>query len=365
MGAALIYDPAMAGYRFPPPHPMRPERFTAAVDLMTERGLLQPPNELVRPSPASDDDIALVHDRALIAAVRAASPDAAPDTGYSHGIGPGDTPAFAHMHEAAALVAGGTLTGLLHVLETDTPHAFNPAGGMHHAHRDRVAGFCVYNDCAIAIARVTAERPGLHVAYVDIDAHHGDGVEEAFRERDDVLTLSVHESGQYLYPGTGSHRETGSGAGDGFTLNVPLPPYAGDECYARVLNEVITPALHAFAPDVLVLQAGADTHRDDPLTHLDLTIDGYTSLVAGITTLAEAVCGGRLLATGGGGYEYRFAVPRMFSNAFSVLCGVEPPKMEEPSPAPDSETLDRARDLTDRMIADLREGHPLLRSGVF
>jgi len=403
MRAALVYDPAMARYRFGASHPMRPERFTGAVALMRDWHLIGEPDEtepepgavVITPAPAGDDDLLLVHDPALIAAVRAAGTPS-PDDSHSalpgrepyltdHGIGPGDTPAFPGMHDAAALVAGGTLAGIRAVLDGVAGRAFNPAGGMHHAHRDRVAGFCVYNDCAVAIARATLEHPGLKVAYVDIDAHHGDGVEEAFYARDDVLTLSVHESGQYLYPGTGATRQVGESTGNGFALNVPLPPFAGPECYQRVLEGVITTALEAFRPDVIVLQAGADTHRDDPLTHLDLTVRGYVDLVLGIRRLADSLCGGRLMMTGGGGYEFRSAVPRMWACAFAALCDVEIPerlptgwlsshRIAQPpdtvgseqqtyfeyTTGPDSATEERALDLTLRVIAELREHHPLL-----
>ena len=180
------------------------------------------------------------------------------------GINTGDTPAFPAMHEAAALAAGATTRALSDVVSGACVRAFSPAGGLHHAHRDRAAGFCVYNDLVVAIEVATRAHPGLRVAYVDLDAHHGDGVQEAFDERDDVLTLSVHESGQYLYPGTGSVLDKGHGRGVGFTLNVPLPPDAGDECYQQVLERVVTPAVRAFGPDVIVAQLGADTHRRRP-----------------------------------------------------------------------------------------------------
>lgn len=361
-GPVLVYDPAMAEYRFDPPHPMRPERFTGAVELMRERGLLEPPVRVVAPRPATDAEIVRIHDVALVETVRAAGADPTRVDGGPgwHGIGPGDTPAFPRMHEAASLVAGGTIASMRLVLDGEARAAFNPAGGMHHAHRDRVAGFCVYNDCAIALADATIRHPGLRVAYVDIDAHHGDGVEEAFYTRDDVLTLSVHESGQYLYPGTGASRQTGAGDGTGFALNVPLPPFAGDECYALVLDEIIAPALEAFAPDVIMLQAGADTHRDDPLAHLDLTVEGFARLVRGIDGVAMRVCDGRLVVTGGGGYEYRTAVPRMWADAFAILCDSTPPSTPEASPEPDAETCERALDLTLRTISELREHHPLL-----
>lgn len=378
--AALAYDDAMAAYRFPGPHPMRPERFSSAVGLMREAGLVGhsrgtggPHTAMALACPPADDDLLeLIHDRTLIAAVRAAGVDAPAPCGRSEqaqtaaeraarfGIGPGDTPAFPGMHEAAALATGGTVAAMRAVLAADTVRAMSPAGGLHHAHRSRVAGFCIYNDCAVAIERATREHPGLRVAYVDIDAHHGDGVQEAFIGRSDVLTLSVHESGRYLYPGTGATRETGTGAGAGFALNVPLPPYAGDACYEQVLERIVAPALERFSPDVLVVQGGADTHRDDPLTHLDLTVDGYASLITRLVMLADDLCGGRIVLTGGGGYEYRVAAPRMWATAFAILCGERPLTWPERSQPPDAAIRDEAANLTARTIAELRELHPLL-----
>lgn len=389
MNAGLIYDPRMAEYRFADSHPMRPERFILAVDLIAAWGLAaQTPAHI---EPATDEMLELVHARELIHAVRNAGTCEtmravfSADELASYGIGAGDTPAFPAMHEAAAMVAGGTIAAMDAVLSGRLTRAFNPAGGMHHAHRERVAGFCVYNDCAVAIAHAAARNPGLRVAYVDIDAHHGDGVEEAFYDRGDVLTLSVHESGQYLYPGTGSERNMGSDAGAGCTLNVPLPPFAGDSCYRVVLADVIAPALRAYRPDVVVLQGGADTHRDDPLTHLDLSVAGYLELIDGMRGLCDELCDGRLVMTGGGGYEFRSAVPRMWAGAFAVLSrGLAPDQIPDswfetrrrrlPSDALPNEPLTlweasggltegpavQAEQLTERILSELRKSHPLL-----
>ncbi len=229
------------------------------------------------------------------------------------------------MHAVSALIAGGTIRALDGVLGGEFRRAFNPAGGLHHAHRDRAAGFCVYNDCAIAIARATARQPGLRVAYVDIDAHHGDGVQEAFYARDDVLTISLHESGRYLYPGTGASGDIGEGIGRGYAVNVPLPPYAGSAEYQLAFDRVVEPALRAFGPDAIVAQLGADSYRADPLTHLDMTVAGHAGLVTRLAAISDELCEGRLVATGGGGYEAFSATPRMWACAMAVLLGVEPP----------------------------------------
>ncbi len=337
MSVVLAYDPDMAAYDFGGGHPMLPERFTLAVELAREWGLLaqpahggtdpdphEPRARVVRPQRAGDELLRLGHDPALIAAVRAASADPAaadPRFGLS-----GDTPAFAGMHEAAALAVGGTVAALDAVLGGECRRAFAPAGGLHHAHRDRVAGFCVYNDAVIAISHALLDDPSLRVAYIDLDAHHGDGVQEAFFERADVLTLSVHESGRYLYPGTGAERDVGVGAGAGFALNVGMPPGATDRCYQEVLSAVVTPAVRAYSPDLLVVQLGADVHRNDPLAHLDVTVAGHDALVREIVDLADGVCGGRLVALGGGGYDAFNAVPRMWACALTRLLDVTAPE---------------------------------------
>lgn len=382
MTVALVYDPALTAYRFGPGHPMRPERFSMAVDLMRAWNLLTPGNggALLVPATASDPELLLAHSAAYLAAVREA--DAAPDAADARfGLGPGDTPAFRGMHRAAALAVGATLAAADSVVNGQVSRAFSPAGGLHHAHRDRAAGFCIYNDSVVAIEHITREHPGMRIAYVDIDAHHGDGVQEAFYDRADVLTLSVHESGAYLYPGTGHPRDIGEGAGRGFALNVALPPYADDACYRLASEHVIGPALRAFGPDLIVLQGGADAHHGDPLTHLALTIQGYTQLVTAIAQLSDELCDGRLVMVGGGGYEPYSVVPRMWACAFALLLGREIPPtvppdwlararlhastapeqtLTEATAPPPADATDEALGLTDRVVRELCARHPLL-----
>jgi acetoin utilization protein AcuC len=224
------------------------------------------------------------------------------------------------------LVCASTTAALRSVVEGDARRGFAVAGGLHHAHADRAAGFCVYNDPAVAISIMRRDHPGLRVAYVDIDAHHGDGVQEAFYDSPDVLTISVHESGRYLFPGTGRLNETGTGEGEGFAINVPLPPLADDHCFRLAAREVIVPALGSFAPDVIVLQCGADAHHSDPLTQLGLTLTGYGELVAAIIECADEVCDGRIVCTGGGGYSTYSVVPRAWTIVAAALLGQELPE---------------------------------------
>jgi acetoin utilization protein AcuC len=381
----LVYSPEMAAYRFAPGHPMRPERFSLAVALAGEWGLLGESGAVeVSPAIAADRELALAHSERYLAAVKRASADPG---GWrdGFGIGLGDTPAFTGMHEAAALAAGATLRALRDVVAGECRRAFSPAGGLHHAHYDRAAGFCVYNDLAIAITAVVAENPGLRVAYVDLDAHHGDGVQEAFWERRDVLTVSLHESGSYLYPGTGRTVEGGAGAGQGLALNVPLPPAAGDAAYVLALARVVVPALRAFGPDVIVAQLGADSHRDDPLTHLDTTVAGQHASARTLVALADELCHGRIVATGGGGYDSFSAAPRAWACALAALMDAEPPAtlpaewvesariasgglvtppsstFAEASTGPRVEALDQAHAATLAVVEQLCREHSLLQ----
>lgn len=332
MSVRLFYDPKLAEYRFPAGHPMRPERFTLAVSLMREWGLLADANsavdevaaEVVLPAPAGDDDLLLFHSAEYVQYVKQASKD--PSDVSEYGLGWGDTPAFAGMHDAAALAVGATIDAVDAVLEGGAGRTFNPAGGLHHAHRDHASGFCIYNDAAVAIERATRAQGGLRVAYVDIDAHHGDGVEAAFVTRPDVLTLSVHESGRYLFPGTGRTQDVGQGSGVGFAINVPLPPFAGPDCYALVLEQVITPALASFDPDIIIVQSGADSHVGDPLAHLAQTVAGYVNLVTGLCDLATTLTAGKMVLLGGGGYLPFDAVPRMWASALAVLLERDVPR---------------------------------------
>lgn len=340
MRCALVYDDEMAAYDLGPHHPLKPERFTLAVALMSAYGMLEATGESARDDagaalqlfaprgPATDADLALVHDDAYVDTVKQASVDPHRYRAVTtRGIGPGDTPATPGLHDAAALICGATIDALARVLDARGPaRAFAPAGGLHHAHRDRAAGFCVYNDPAVAIAVALREHPGLRIAYLDIDAHHGDGVQEAFYDRDDVLTISLHESGRYLFPGTGRAEETGTGAGTGYAINVPLPPYADEACYTLAFDEVVAPALAAFAPDVLVAQCGADAHHADPLTHLGLTLPAMRALYRRIAEIADASCGGCLTCCGGGGYGTYSVVPRAWTMLAAVLAGVELPE---------------------------------------
>jgi acetoin utilization protein AcuC len=315
----LVWDERLIGYDFGPGHPLAPVRVELTMALAREFGLLELPSvALEAPVPAGDDELELVHDAAYIEAVRQAGHDGKPNGRY--GLGTPDNPVFDDMHEASALVAGATLTAARAVWRGQTPHAVNIAGGLHHAMRRSASGFCVYNDPAIAISWMLAEG-AQRIAYVDVDVHHGDGVQAAFYADPRVLTISLHEHPATLFPGTGLASEIGSGEGRGYAVNVALPAGTGDAGWLRAFDAVVPPLLRAFRPEVLVSQHGCDSHRLDPLAHLELSVDAQRRVQLMIHELAHETAGGKWLLTGGGGYELVQVVPRTWTHLLAVAAG--------------------------------------------
>jgi acetoin utilization protein AcuC len=300
-------------------HPLDPARLVYTIELMASFGFPDL-RDVIAPHEAPEDDLRLAHSSGYIEAVRHAG-DWATDFRPTMGLGTGDNPTFPGMHEAAALTCGATTQAIEEILAGRRPKTFSIAGGMHHAHRSRAAGFCVYNDAAVGICVAKREHPGLRVLYLDIDAHHGDGVQEAFASSAEVMTVSIHESGLYLFPGTGFPTEIGYGEGEGYAANVPLPRNATDACFALAFEQVAAPLARAFRPDVIVAQLGVDSHHTDPLTDLGLTLPGYRSLVREIIALADEVCQGRLAALGGGGYRIVDVVPPAWAWVMAELSG--------------------------------------------
>lgn len=321
--ATFIYTPRFREYDLGAGHPMQASRVPRAYRVMRSCGVLdQPGVSVANPSPASEESLLLVHSQEYIDAVRAPSEGRPIRRPADYGLGSPDNPINERVYPASALIAGASILASDLVAEGTTRAAFNPAGGLHHAHRERAAGFCFFNDAAIAIAHLLRRRAdGLKVAYVDLDAHHGDGVQEAFWESRQVLTISLHESGRYLFPGPGGEaRDLGEGEGRGYSVNVPLSPFTGDEVWLWAFREVVLPLLDAFAPDFLVAQIGCDTHFLDPITHMCLTTHGYAAAVAELVSLDKP-----LVALGGGGY-HPSVVPRAWTLAFALMAGVEPPE---------------------------------------
>ncbi len=315
----VVWDDALVLYDFGPGHPLAPVRVELTMALARELGVLDG-TEMTGCVPATEDEIALVHNRDYIEAVKNVSKDGRPDLRY--GLGTEDNPAFVGVHEASALVTGASLAAARAVWTGEAEHAVNVAGGLHHAMPGAASGFCVYNDPAVAIAWLLSQG-ARRIAYVDVDVHHGDGVQTAFYDDPRVLTISLHESPRTLFPGTGFPQETGA---EGTAVNVALPAGCGDTGWLRAFHAVVPPLLRAFAPQILVTQQGCDSHALDPLAHLMLSLDGQRTAYAALHRLAHETAGGRWIAMGGGGYELVQVVPRAWTHLIAEALGrpVEP-----------------------------------------
>jgi len=314
----LVYSPELVEYEHGPDHPLKPMRVKLTRELIAAYGLLDGDRVEERPARmASDRELMLVHTDRYLDAVRRAG-DGEPGDWWRFGFGPGDNPIFPRMHEASARVAGASLVAAESVLEGDAEHAFNPAGGLHHAMPERASGFCVYDDPAVAIAWMLG-RGAERIAYVDLDVHHGDGPQAIFWEDPRVLTVSIHESGRYLFPGTGFTDERGGGRAEGTKVNLPLPPGTADDGWLHALSEVVPSLVRGWRPDVLVTQLGCDTHHTDPLAHLALSTRAYREAAAMLHELAHQAAGGRWVATGGGGYQWARVVPRAWTIYFARM----------------------------------------------
>ena len=318
-GAGFLWDPRLASHVYREDHPLKPRRLIGVHDTLARIGAFERPNAVVlAPRDATIAEIERIHAPEYVEAVRIASVD--PELDHSRwGLSAdGDTPAFAGMHEASLLTTGGTLRAMEEVLAGRLRVAFNGAGGLHHAMRRRASGFCIYNDPAI-VCGLLADR-GLKVAYVDIDAHHGDGVQAAFYDTDAVLTISLHESGRTLFPGTGFAEERGTGRGAGYSINVALPAYTDDRAYTAAFDAVVPPLIERYRPDVLVTQQGIDSHFTDPLTHLQVSTRAREHAVRSFRSF-----GLPWVAMGGGGYDLD-AVARGWSIEYLVMLGAPIPE---------------------------------------
>ncbi len=305
----LYYTDKFLSYNFGPEHPLKPVRLMLTYKLIEECGMLDCNTCHVEPSFASEDDLLCVHTSEYLESVKAEEADLA------FGLGTGDTPVFKGMYNASRLLAGGSIDAARRIVEEDCK-AFNIGGGLHHAMPTQASGFCVFNDCALAIC--TLKKRFERILYIDIDGHHGDGVQQIFYEDPDVLTISIHESGMYIFPGTGFIDEIGAGPGLGYCVNIPMPMYSGDDEYRTAFEEIVPPLFEWFKPDVVVSQLGVDTHYTDPLTSLNLTLTGYTYLVGRIVELADKYANGRLLALGGGGYNLE-VIPVAWSGVLHLM----------------------------------------------
>ena len=317
--AAFMYDDMMSRHELRSDHPMRPVRLRYTYDLLQAYGAFDSDDAvLVTPRLAAEEELGWLHTPDYISMVRQLSAGGGAHEAHRFNFSlQGDNPHYPGMYEAAALSSGATLVAAELVADKRVDVAYNISGGLHHAAAGHASGFCVFNDPALAIHYFL--RRGMRVAYVDVDAHHGDGVQDAFYEDDRVLTISVHESGRYLFPGTGFVNELGAGGATGYSVNIPLFPYTGDEVYLDSFRQIVPPLIRAFAPDVLVTQMGIDSYHSDPLTHLQLTTIGFVEVVREFAALQLP-----WLALGGGGYDL-MAVARAWTLAYGEMLGVEWP----------------------------------------
>jgi acetoin utilization protein AcuC len=312
----FFYTPKYQDFDYGPNHPMKIRRLKLTHDLTHAYGLLHPAHVRLADVPeAPEEDLLRVHTKEYLDVLRAAGEGLPPPNSWHFGLGAGDNPIFLGLFTYSALLTGASLEAARLLASEETLRAFNIAGGLHHAASDRASGFCYINDAAVAISFLIDQ--GLRVAYVDIDAHHGDGVQNAFYDTDRVLTISIHETGLTLFPGTGFPEEIGTGKGEGYSVNTPLAPETDDEIFIWAFEETVPPLLEAFGPDVIVSQLGIDAHRSDPLSNLRLTMRGFLRAV----TLFEH-SPARWLALGGGGY-YLGNVPRAWTTAWARMAGIE------------------------------------------
>ncbi|HEV7206437.1 MAG TPA: acetoin utilization protein AcuC [Jatrophihabitans sp.] len=346
--AGAIWDEQYLAYDFGD-HPLNPVRLDLTVRMSRELGVLER-LAITPPVAADESQLLTIHTADYIAAVRRASVD---QTYEGFGLGTTDDPVFAGMYDAAALVAGGSVAAALRMWNGEVEHGVNIAGGLHHAMRDHASGFCIFNDAVLAI-RALLDAGAAKVAYVDIDVHHGDGVQAAFYDDPRVMTISLHQDPRTLFPGTGMPTEIGAGDATGTSINVALPPGTDDAGWLRAFHAVVPGAVRAFAPDVLVSQCGCDTHHEDPLANLELTIDGQRAAIAAMHQLAHDVCGGKWVAFGGGGYGLIRCVPRTWTHLLAEASGLE---IASDTPVPEAwTTYLRGRGVKSELPSRMGEG---------
>ncbi|WP_213005349.1 acetoin utilization protein AcuC [Paractinoplanes toevensis] len=314
---AVVWDRALLDYDMGD-HPLNPVRVELTMALARELGIFSRPGvQMVTPRPADDADLTRIHRPDYLDAVRLAPSD---PFFRGWGLNTEDNPVFDGMHEASARICGASIAAAEAVWHGTATRAVNVSGGLHHAMASRAAGFCVYNDPAVAIARLL-DQGAQRVAYVDVDVHHGDGVQTAFYDDPRVLTISLHETPLALFPGTGFADEIGGRNAEGTAVNLPLPPGTSDAAWLRAFHAVVPSVLRAFAPEIIFSQCGADAHRLDPLADLSLSVDGQRAAYIAMRSLADELCDGRWVAMGGGGYALVEVVPRAWTHLLAVATG--------------------------------------------
>jgi acetoin utilization protein AcuC len=323
--AAFVHDVALEEYGFGGDHPFNPVRLRMTIELCESLGLLEG-YPFVEPAPAMDEDLRTVHYTSYVRRVQQAGRGEGDlEELKQYGLGTADNPIFPDVHRACAHVVGGTLVVARLVMNGEAEHALCISGGLHHALPSKASGFCIYNDAAVAIARLKEEHPSIKVAYVDTDVHHGDGVQWMFYDDPDVLTVSMHESGRYLFPGTGAVKEDGQRDGHGYSINLPLEPFTQDDSFIECFEAVVPEALRAFEPDLILSQNGCDAHALDPLAHVSATMRVYEHVPRRVHEIAHELCDGRWVAVGGGGYDIWRVVPRAWTALWAAVSHQELP----------------------------------------
>jgi len=318
MKTAFLYNDKFATFDYGRDHPLKPSRLKLTYELIRSYGLLSLPDALcVEAEPASDEDLVLFHDRDYIEVLKAAGEGIRLPGAEYFGLGPGDNPIFKGLFEWSRLITGASLQAAKMVESGEVDIAFSISGGLHHAMRSMASGFCYVNDPVIAITSLV--KKGRRVAYIDIDAHHADGVQEAFYSTDRVLTISIHETGSALFPGTGFERETGKENGRGYSVNIPMPPYSDDELFVFAFTEIVPPLIQKFRPDIVVSQLGVDSLHSDPLAHLNYTNNGFCEVVRKMKDISP-----KWVALGGGGYDVS-NVAKAWTLAWAIMNNVEIP----------------------------------------
>ncbi|WNS74623.1 acetoin utilization protein AcuC [Bacillus sp. DTU_2020_1000418_1_SI_GHA_SEK_038] len=310
--SVFVFSEDLLDYKFSENHPFNQLRIKLTLDLLMQLNAIEK-HQIISPRRATDDELELIHDPNYVNAVKlAGSGQLSQEIGENYGLGTEDTPVFPKMHEASSLLVGGTLTAVDHVMAGHAKHALHLGGGLHHGFRGKASGFCIYNDSSVAIKYIQ-EKYKARVLYVDTDAHHGDGVQWSFYDDPNVCTLSIHETGRYLFPGTGNVNERGQGKGYGYSFNIPVDAFTEDDSWLDIYRTSIREIAEFFKPDVILTQNGADSHYLDPLTHLSSTIKIYREIPKLAHEIAHEYCDGRWIAVGGGGYDIWRVVPRAWA----------------------------------------------------
>ncbi|WP_019243897.1 acetoin utilization protein AcuC [Bacillus massilioanorexius] len=324
--SVFVYSEELLRYKFSNDHPFNQLRLRITLDLLRKLNAIQDV-DIVKPRMATDEELCLIHDPSYIEAVKKAGQGLLEsDYAESFGLGTEDTPMFPGMHEASALLVGGTLTAVDYVMSGQAKHALNLGGGLHHGFRGKASGFCIYNDSSVAIKYIQ-QKYNARVLYVDTDAHHGDGVQWSFYDDENVCTFSIHETGRYLFPGTGNINERGLGKGYGYSFNIPVDAFTEDDSWLEAYETAFREIIEYFKPDVILTQNGADAHYLDPLTHLSATMKIFEKIPKLAHDLAHQYCDGKWIAVGGGGYDIWRVVPRAWSRIWlemtnsSNICG--------------------------------------------